>query len=54
VIILGYYYGNFWPMIHYKNQVKELEVENEKFRVENQNLKKEIEELKKRIAELEA
>jgi cell division protein FtsB len=43
----------FWGMVHSKNRVKELEVENDKLRAENKELKAEIEELKKRISELE-
>jgi cell division protein FtsB len=47
--MLGYNDGSFWPMIHAKKQVKELEEENARLRAENKQLKAEIEELKKKI-----
>lgn len=49
VIMLGYNDGSFWPMIHAKKQVRELEEENARLRAENKQLKAEIEELKKKI-----
>jgi cell division protein FtsB len=47
VTMLGYSDGSFWPMVHAKKQVKELEEENARLRAENKQLKAEIEELKK-------